>query len=202
MVRAKDLRGRPIVNMEGAERFGRTDELILDLQAHRIAGVIGARGPTFTRGIRYRLIPASAVRAIGPDAVVVQLGPDTRSESSRLTSLPRLSRVIGRKVVSDQGKYLGSVGDVLIDEEDLRILGYQLNAPGRSGLLEAFFVGKKGRSPDYVRTDTDLRIGEDLIVAPHTAVVHGGTAGAERSAPTPAGAPTRVPTAQPSERAA
>jgi len=195
MVRAKDLRGRPIVNMEGAEKVGRIDEMILDLEAHRVAGVIGARGPTFTRGIRYRLIPASAVRAIGPDAVVVQLGHDIRSESSRLTSLPRLSRVIGRKVVSDQGKYLGSVSDVLIDDEDLRIIGYQLNAPGRTGWLGALILGQKGRSTDYVRTDADLRIGEDLVVAPHTAVVHGGNSAADRSARTPAGAPMRVPTA-------
>ena len=41
-----------------------------------------------------------------------------------LEDLPRVSDLTGRKVVSDQGRLLGTVDDVLIDENDGRIVGY------------------------------------------------------------------------------
>jgi uncharacterized protein YrrD len=188
MLRAKDLHGRPVVDLEGAEKIGTIDELLLDLDAHRVAGLVAAQGPGLLSGGKYTMIPTASVRSVGPDAVTVQRAGDPGGAAAGLASLPRLSKVVGRKVVSQQGELLGTVSDLLVEDQTWRIVGYQFESPDRPSGLEALFSGKK-RGPDYVRAVADLRIGEKLIVVPEEAVVRGESAEGGEPASPPAGAP-------------
>ena len=57
-------------------------------------------------------------------------------------------------MVSRDGRLLGKVEDVLINDEDGRIIGYELSEHDGS----------------YLRAEADLRTGRDLIVVPEDAV--------------------------------
>src|SRR5581483_5807847 len=125
MIRASELSGRTVVDIDVAEKLGSIERLILDPEGRRVAGFVVSRGG-FTGSKDHRLVPAAAIHSIGPDAVTVKHDAVTTDDNSRLETLPRGSDVIGRKVLTEDGRYLGKVEDVLIDREDGRIFGYVL----------------------------------------------------------------------------
>ena len=181
MIRATELAGRAVIDLDAAEKLGSIDKIILDPDARRVAGFVVSRGASLFGNATHAMVSASAVHAIGPDAITVRHAAEP-PDSPALEALPHASDLIGRKVVSTSGRFLGVVEDVLISGADGRIVGYQLasGAPlARLGTL----VGKKHRAP-YLRADAELRAGRELIVAPEEAVVE--STDDETSAPVPA----------------
>jgi sporulation protein YlmC with PRC-barrel domain len=173
MIRARELAGRAVVDMDAAEKIGKVDGVILDPDACRVAGFIVTHDDPRSSGGRDHLtIRASSVHAIGPDAITVRHGAVAAGEAEGLEELPRVSDVVGRKVVSEHGRLLGIVSDVLIDGEDGRIIAYALTEHGGAmGKLERMFNGDKDPGDaQYLRADVGLRSGRDLIVAPDHAV--------------------------------
>jgi sporulation protein YlmC with PRC-barrel domain len=111
------------------------------------------------------------VRAIGPDAITIRQSTVVEADIGRLESLPRGSDLIGRKIVSEDGRFLGKVSDVLIDRADGRILGYLLSdhTPGKR-FEEMLGKGGKPREMPYLPADAKLKAGRELIVASEDAV--------------------------------
>jgi uncharacterized protein YrrD len=157
MIRATELAGRAVIDIDAAEKIGTIEKLILDPEGKRVAGFVVSKGG-FPGNREHTIIPSSAVHAIGPDAVTVKRDAVAADDIGRLESMPRGSDVIGRKVVTEDGRYLGKVDDVLIVRADGRIFGYVL----------ADHQGK-GKRP-YLPADSNLRAGRDLIVASEEAM--------------------------------
>jgi uncharacterized protein YrrD len=188
MMRATELSGRAVVDIDGAEKVGAIDKIILDPDGRRIAGFVVTRGGSGFPGTRaHVLIPASAVHAIGPDAVTIRQSAVAGTDMTHLETLPRGTDVIGRKVVSEDGRFLGKVGDVLLDRADGRIVGYQLSdhTPGAK-FEEMLGKDKKRRDTPYLPADAKIRTGRDLIVASEDAVSYDWK---DEDAPAPAGTP-------------
>ena len=181
MVRARQLNGRTVVDMEAAEKLGRLDKIIFDPAARRVVGFLVARNiESLFRPATHLYVPAAAVHAIGPDAVTVRHGaPDTDYE--RLENLPRVSDFIGRTVISESGRWLGRIDDVLISGADGRIVGYELVNADVMAKVEALFRNRRDEQRVYLRADRELRIGPQLIVAPEDAI--GVSDFEQRSAP-------------------
>src|SRR5262245_57765534 len=112
MIRASHLKGIPLVDIDRAEKIGEVGELFLDPEGQRVAGLGVRRGQSFLGGDALGLLPATAIRAIGPDAITAG-GPAVGGTEPRLAAMPRLSQVVGRKVVTEGGRVLGPIGDVL-----------------------------------------------------------------------------------------
>jgi sporulation protein YlmC with PRC-barrel domain len=169
MIRASELRGRPIVDLGSAVKLGDVDEVALDPDSRRVAGLVIGRGrPLLGGGVQDRFVPASAVHAIGGDVVTVRGGAEPSGVD--LTGFPRLGQIVGRKVVTHAGAVLGPIDDVLIDPADGRIVGYTLSGSALGGLGKLF--GDRGSEEhDYVRADADLRVGPELVVVPDDALV-------------------------------
>jgi sporulation protein YlmC with PRC-barrel domain len=177
MIRATELAGRAVIDIEAAERIGTIDKLILDPEGRRIAGLVVARaGSAFTGSKSTVVIPASAVHALGPDAVTIRQSAAAGSDVSRLETLPRGQDVIGRKVVSEDGRFLGKVSDVLIERSDGQIRGYLLadHKPGHR-LDEILGRAKQRHQHPYLPADAKLRTGRDLIVTSEDAVSYDWT---------------------------
>ena len=170
MIRATDLSGRAVVDMDAAEKLGRIDTIIIDPEARQVAGFRLSRGGSLLGNEAHTTLPATSVYAIGPDAITVRHATDLGDDAARFDRLPRLSDVIGRKVVSREGRLLGVVDDVLISGADGRIVGYHLADSDFMSRLETLFVKRKHRRGPYIRADADLRAGRELIVVPEDAV--------------------------------
>lgn len=171
MLRATTLRGRAVVDLDSATKLGSLDELILDPDGRRVAGLLVSEGAALLGERKRRLLPAAAVHAVGPDALTVRGGEAVAPDDANLRALPHLGDLTGRKAVSHSGKLLGFISDVLITPEDGRIAGYALDENSPAGRLEGLFGDRAGRRSGYIRADADLRLGPDLVVVPDDGVV-------------------------------
>src|SRR5689334_12634591 len=115
MLHAKDLHGRAVIDVDQAKKLGAVDEVLLDPNGQRIAGLMVSHGTSFLDKSRSATIPASAVQAIGEDAITVRQTGEGDELGSDLGSLPRLSKVLGHRVVTQGGKLLGTLEDVLLE---------------------------------------------------------------------------------------
>jgi sporulation protein YlmC with PRC-barrel domain len=171
VIRASALRGRAVVDLDRAEKLGTIDRIVVDPDARRVAGFLVSRGKSVSGEGMHMTVPASSVHAIGPDALTV-LRPAAIADDAmrRIDNLPKASDLIGLKVVSEDGRLLGRVDDILINREDGRIVGYTLGGQDILNKLEGLFHAGTKDHPPYLRADAELRTGEELIVAPEGAV--------------------------------
>jgi uncharacterized protein YrrD len=172
MIKGTQLVGRAVIDMDAAERLGRIKEIIVQHDGERVAGFVIVRGETIvgTGGTR-RMIPASALHSIGPDAVTVR-GSAVKERLAELENLPRMSDVIGHKMVTRSGRLLGLVDDMLINGADGTIVGFTVGE-GVRNKLENIFSQQRSRIHGYVRADADLHVGKELIVVPDDALIEG-----------------------------
>src|SRR5690242_6202799 len=117
MIKASQLIGRSVIDMEAAERLGKIREIIVQRDGERVAGFTIVHGDTILgSGGKRRMIPASAVYSIGPDAMTVR--GSSMQELAELDNLPRMSDIIGHKMVTRSGRLLGVIDDMLINGRD------------------------------------------------------------------------------------
>jgi uncharacterized protein YrrD len=170
MIKGSQLVGRAVIDMEAAERLGRIKEIIVQHDGERVAGFIAVHGETIvgTGGTR-RMIPGSALHSIGPDAITVH-GSAMKERLAQLDTLPRMSDIIGHKMVTRSGRLLGLIDDMLIDGADGTIVGFVVGE-GLRNKLENIFNPQRSRTGGYVRADADLQVGKELIVVPDDALI-------------------------------
>ena len=171
MIKGSQLIGRAVIDMEAAERLGKIKEIIVQRDGERVAGFIVVHGETIVgTGGKRRMIPASAVYSIGPDAMTVR--GSAMQELAELDNLPRMSDIIGHKMVTQSGRLLGVIDDMLINRADGTIVGFVVGEGVRSK-LENIFNPQRSRVHGYVRADADLHVGKELIVVPDDALIEG-----------------------------
>ena len=182
MIKGSQLVGRAVIDMEAAERLGKIKEIIVQRDGERVAGFIVVHGETIVgTGGKRRMIPASAVYSIGPDAMTVR--GSAMQELAELDNLPRMSDIIGHKMVTQSGRLLGIIDDMLVNRADGTIVGFVVGEGVRSK-LENIFNPQRSRVHGYVRADADLHVGKDLIVVPDDALIEGEPGRARRRAET------------------
>src|SRR5215470_4411543 len=185
MIKGTQLVGRAVIDMEAAERLGRIKEIIVQHDGERVAGFVVVHGETIvgTGGTR-RMIPAFAVYSIGPDAMTVR-GTAVTERLAELDNLPRMSDIIGHKMVTRSGRLLGVIDDMLVNGTDGSIVGF-IVGEGVRNKLENIFNPQRPRVHGYVRADADLHVGKELIVVPDNALIEGEPNAQEREQETAA----------------
>jgi sporulation protein YlmC with PRC-barrel domain len=170
LIRTSELSGRAVVDLDAAEKVGTIDRVVLDPDGRQVAGFFVSRGKSVNGDAMQMTLPASAVRAIGPDAITMHKPTAMSDEQlARLRSLPSTTDLVGRKVVTEDGRMLGRVTDVVIDPRSGRIVGYPIGHGDVLAKVEKLFgAGKHGST--FLSADANLRAGDDLIVAPDGAV--------------------------------
>src|SRR5262245_62701353 len=171
MIKGSQLVGRAVIDMEAAERLGKIKEIIVQRDGERVAGFVIVHGETLVgTGGKRRMIPASAVFSIGPDAMTVR--GSSMQELAELDNLPRMSDIIGHKMITQSGRLLGVIDDMLINRADGTIVGF-IVGEGVRNKLENLFNPQRARLHGYVRADADLHVGKELIVVPDDALIEG-----------------------------
>lgn len=177
MIKASRLIGRSVIDMEAAERLGKVREIIVQRDGERLAGFVIVHGETVVgTGGKRRMIPASSVYSIGPDALTVR--GSRMQELAELDNLPRMSDIIGHKMVTRSGRLLGVIDDMLVNGTDGSIVGFVVGG-GVRNKLESIFNPQRARVHGYVRADADLHVGKQLIVVPDDALIEGEPAAGE-----------------------
>ena len=177
MIKGSQLVGRAVIDMEAAERLGKIKEIIVQRDGERVAGFVVVHGETMVgTGGKRRMIPAAAVHSIGPDAMTVR--GSAMHELAELDNLPRMSDIIGHKMITQSGRLLGVIDDMLINGADGTIVGFVVGE-GVRNKLENIFNPQRSRVHGYVRADANLHVGKELIVVPDDALIEGEPAAHE-----------------------
>lgn len=158
------VNGLSVVSIGTGEKLGSVSEILLDPAADHIAafaiddassGRLLSSQPPGTRWVN-----AEDVHAIGPDAMTVQDASALHDTADDVEMTP-LSVLVGEKVVTEGGTYVGQVAAAEIDESSLNVLGLEVS-PG-------FFKSNKVVSKaDLITVGDEMVIVADSVCGPGT----------------------------------
>ncbi len=121
------VRGFPLVNISSGEKIGEVGDVLLDTH-RRVAqafvtkvGFVHLRGPTY--------IPLENAN-IGRDAITFQPKAVTERDVEQMKSLPKVSELLGARVLSNIGELIGAVADAHFDQNDGTLLAFEIKPEG------------------------------------------------------------------------
>jgi uncharacterized protein YrrD len=160
-MRMEELKDKPVMSIDTATKLGAVQDLLLDDSYLQIAAVeIGGRG---LFGGHKQAVAYSAIRGIGPDAVMVS-GQDAVQEvgnSDRLGPTHALNEM-QQQVLSESGVDLGRIVDLGFEPQTGAItgLGFAMRGTGES---------ESGDIYDVAREDI-ISITEKMVIVRHSVV--------------------------------
>lgn len=165
-MKAGDLKGKTVINVGEAERLGQADDVAVNLDERKIAGILLGSTGLFGTGPS-RFIPAEAIHSIGEDAITVRIAREGIEElpdqEERRARWPHVSQLHGARVVSERGNLLGEVREIEFDPNTLDLVGFYIS-PKDGGwratdrLMPADAVVSWGEKLVMVRAGTAERV--------------------------------------------
>jgi uncharacterized protein YrrD len=131
LMRAREIGGRPVVTLDGAEAVAEVKDVIFSLATARLVGfTLNKRGVLGSP--MKELLPWSRVASLGRDALMIErldaLGPGDEAMAQAAESGER--DVIGATVMTDGGTALGEVTDVIVEvAAEARVVGFEVHGP-------------------------------------------------------------------------
>lgn len=156
----KDLNDKLVISVTDGRLLGKVKDLYIDVTLNELTGInLGSEGMLRRKAI---LIPRDDVVVFGVDAILVKnadvVTDDQEHDVAREWS--RMSKVKGREVHTPGGTRLGSIGDVLLDENG-RVAGFALSKVYVEGPLAERGVVLRETVVETGQVDGDMTI--DLL---------------------------------------
>ncbi len=156
-MKATKLLGMPVVSIASAENLGDVQDLVLNPDARHVVA------------IRIRLLPEGVVKTVsavdaraGHDAVTIKDSRSvTQEELGEVEGTVDLSKLLGVRVLSHSGDFLGTIEEVELDT-DLVITSYQV---GRNALSHLFGGSKSLRAVEGIHFVKDILLVPDAADA-------------------------------------
>jgi uncharacterized protein YrrD len=132
LMRAREITGRPVVAISSADAVAEVKDVVI---SHASASVVGftlnKRG--FLGSPMKEVLPWERLGALGRDALMIEEPGAVEAQDAAIDEARAEGRdrdVIGATVMTDGGKALGTVVDVIIEvDEAARIVGYEVHGP-------------------------------------------------------------------------
>jgi len=113
-VNAAELIGRPIMDLTTATTVGNIDDVVVDPNGRRVSGLrLGKKGSAAGDWLTW-----DRITAVGPDAVTIQAANqvETFVDDPSRRGL-RGNGALGGRVLTDQGREIGVLDDVTIEDD-------------------------------------------------------------------------------------
>jgi uncharacterized protein YrrD len=127
--KAREIIGLPVVTLNRGTRIYDIEDMIIDPERKQVLALVVSQKALFQSA---RAIPFGRIQAIGQDAVIV---PDGKAvlDVDRDPVLRRLDNnqvIRGLRVLTDDGRKLGAVDDMLVDDKTGEIKGFHISMGG------------------------------------------------------------------------
>lgn len=171
LMRASDTLGLPVVSIESGEDIAEIRDVVYDAANHALIGFTLNKRGLFAGRMR-SVLPAGAISAIGPAAVMVdgdQVVQEAPNELQTASSSDEMVPVLGNRVVAGDGSELGEVSGVV-----LSVGGEEGNATEAVGYE---LTGDDGVA--FVPISAQMAISADNLILPDEATqfMHNDLAG-------------------------
>jgi len=153
-MKAKAIKGYPVVSFDDGSLLGRVQDLIVDPAEKKVAGLlVGEKG--FIKG-KMQFIPFPQVLNIGKDVLIIKSKEGILSEEEQLQGELFYERsIIGHSVISAEGDYIGKIQDFTFSKE---------NGALESLLLADLKTPGKGNKNVYLDIGESLKLGKDYVI--------------------------------------
>jgi uncharacterized protein YrrD len=125
MYKGKDLIGRPIVTRNTGEAVGTVVDLIFDREEHRLLGFLLDKGGWFSNA---KVLPLHLIEAIVSDAITAASASAIQCASTFPAiqgALAHRDPLTSVRIVTLDGRTLGTIVDVYFDGQTGKIAGYE-----------------------------------------------------------------------------
>ncbi|WP_404789480.1 PRC-barrel domain-containing protein [Altericista sp. CCNU0014] len=161
MLKGRDILEKPVVSYDTGERFDRVKDLLFDQNTNQLLGFLLSEKGWFSSA---KVILLKDIQAIGPNAVIIP----SKDSVSRAKEIPSIDRILehnnilkGTRIMTTDGRDLGTMVDMYFDERTGSVEGYEVSG----GLFADAYSGRS-----FVPALQTLKIGEDVAFVPsHTA---------------------------------
>ncbi len=150
----KGLLGLPVITLDAGRRVGSIQEILYDSEENRVTAVILSKPPVAGSA---KAVTADHIRLFGlhvalidSDQSIATLAEDPATRDSVKAG----TDVIRTQVLTTEGRRLGEVADIALDQEG-HILGYRLS---RNLIRDAF------RGKTFVPVSSLFAVGDDAIL--------------------------------------
>ncbi len=155
----KELIGKTVVALANGKEVGHVHDVVYNPIEGRLVGfTIPHGGGLFSKGDTYWLA-AEDVRSIGTDALVIEDASVLRAyaESADEVAEQAGQAVLGKKLMTEDGTFLGGIDDVLVDRDSRRVVAYEVSG----GLFQDMMKGQNDVPVNHI-----ISIGQDVVVVP------------------------------------
>jgi uncharacterized protein YrrD len=157
MRKGTDIIGKAVVAYDSGEKFETVLDLIFDQNSNRLLGFLVDEAGWFSSS---KVIALQSVQAIGPDAIIVP----SKSAEVPASQIQPIDNVLehnnimkGTKIMSTDGRNLGTMIDLYFDEVTGDIEGYEVSG----GIFADAYSGRS-----FVPAPETLKIGKDVAFVP------------------------------------
>ena len=150
MRRAAEILGLPVIEEKSGEIIGEVHDVIFIPTSSRIKGLIVEKGNKY-------LLQSHNINEIGEDAVIIKKG-NVLQDYEKMPGIgvkEGENSLRGEKVITSSGREVGTVEDLVIDEETGEIIGYELS----EGLIQDLLEGR-----NILEFSEELNYGKDALI--------------------------------------
>jgi uncharacterized protein YrrD len=134
-MRVSEIVGKSVISRGNGDELGHVTDLLVDAEASRVVALVIGHGPCSAEHVlRY-----ADVRRFGSEAVLTQSAARLirpREWAAREADTPRSSTLKNRRVMTDHGRYLGAVRDMLLHDQTGRIEAYDIAGVAFAGRIQ------------------------------------------------------------------
>ncbi|KJS20315.1 MAG: hypothetical protein VR72_11745 [Clostridiaceae bacterium BRH_c20a] len=149
MRKVSDLINLPVIDLTSGRQLATIKDVVLNADNDILHGFL----------CENKLLPLGKVKNFGKDAVIVEIDDldlileKYKDPVNPPNFLP--GYIIGTPIMTEGGKYLGTIGDILVEDNSGKILGYEVS----DGLLKDLVSGRSLLTVPQIIT-----YGEDAVI--------------------------------------
>lgn len=157
MRKVKDIIGSKVITFDTGEKIDTVEDVLFEPGEDMILALLIDRGGWLSRA---KIIPFDSIKTIGDDAVIIP----SRSSVMLVGDDPRVKRALeshkavsGMDVYTSDGKFLGTIADMVVNETTGRVEGYEISG----GFMKESLRGRK-----FVPTPETMTVGRQVVFVP------------------------------------
>lgn len=169
MRRSREIIGLPVLSLAAGKHLYEVKDLLIDPKENRVLAILLDEGGLSDTA---KIIHFENIKSMGRDAVIIQdeTAVAPASSDERMSLAKERTRVLsGVSVYTEDGRYLGKIDDLYVEENTGKITGYDL----MGGLIQTTLRGKHflpvpetsiiGTDVIFVPTETGTRVEEEAV---------------------------------------